>query len=393
MVHLNGNEKLYLWHELLRHLGLFVFYSFGALLFFELTNSIVATLAIGTIYFSAGIISRSVFVPLFSYIKDRIGIISCMGIGLAIVAVSNALVFFMGHYAEITVVGLSIIMVIASWGSGLYWLFSNIIKLNSIGNSKQPASYSSYLTIARMFAAILSTLIGIVLSFQNAFLVLLGLSSVILFFSLVPLSKMKDIDHKESFAFKHMFTRISPLGLIANVRVVAEIFNYGIPLFFLISYQSVPKSVLLTGASYIIAMVLSYYVGKFKDSNNHTLVRIASVIVVSGFVILTQVSSVILLVVIVSILNVCAKAINVAATARLGQEMAASKNKIESMAGIEVARNVGSAAGVLLFLIVFSVYGTIPQWSLGFGALVVIPGIIYACGEYTHKKPKTALYS
>lgn len=379
-MHLNGNETLYLWHELLRHLGMFVFYSFGALLFFELTGSIASVFMIGCVYFATGILSRSITLPLFLYIKDKIGVVAFMGIGLAIVAGVNGLLFVLGASDNTPLSTFFILMIVSSIGTGMYWTFSNIIKLTNIGTSASPGMYSSYLVIARLIASVVATVVGLVLSFNDHFLVLLALSAIILFISLIPLTKMNGLNHKESFRLRNIFTRMTPLALLANIRLTPELVNYGIPLFFLMTYESVPKSVLLTGLSYIIAITLSYYVGKCVDHKNRMLIIVSIILVMLSFFLFTQTDSASLLVMLAALIGTCRKSIKIGSNTRLGKEIAQSHSKIEFIAGIEVARNLGSSLTLVLLLICFLWFGTIPQLLFALGAIMIIPDALYASG-------------
>ena len=360
---------------------MFVFYSFGALFFYEMTQSIAAALFLGFLYFAVGIISRSVTVPLFLQIKNKIKVVPFMGIGLTIVALMNLALFIIGSLTPVSAAALAIALVVSSFGSGMYWLFSNIIKLTNIGHAKAPAAYSSLLIIVRMLAAIVATLLGIMLSFNDHFIVLLFFSAVLLFFSLIPLARMKGINHHGSFHLRKLFRHQSRLALLANTKIAPEIFNYGFPIFFVSTFHSVPKSVLITGFSYVIAIVLAYLIGKFKDHHDNRLIMACSILLVLGFIIFTQVHSIIGFIIVISLMGVCHNAIAVGADMRIGKEIVASRNTVEFMAGIEVVRNFGSAISILIFLSIFLLAGYFPQWIFAFGALFIIPEVLYAVGE------------
>lgn len=380
LITLNGNEKRYLLHELLRHLGLFIFYAFGALLFYEITGSIAAAFILGLVYFGSSVISLFLFIPLFLKIKDVIGVVGVMGIGLGIVAAVNAAFFMVSDIGPVSLAVLIGLLIISSFGSGMYWVFSNIIKLKNVGNSSKPASYSSYLVIARIIAAVIASFVGIVLSFQDHFSILFVISSVLLFISLVPLFGMTDINHKETFRLRRVFRKVPLLTLAANFRIIPEMTNYGIPLFFLLTFMSLPKSVFVTGVSLMVAAALSYLVGRYKDHGNNALIIISFFLAVVGFLAFTQATSIVTFIIIVSILGVSKKALRVGSSARLGREIVARDNALEFMFGLEIMRNLGSVVALALMLALFLIFNDLPQWMFALGVIFIIPEALYSAG-------------
>lgn len=126
---LNNNEKYFLFHEFLRHLGLFIFYSFGALLFYEVTKSIELVLILGIIYFGSGVLTRSIAVPLYIRLRKKIGAVPIMGTGLAMVASANGAIYFVGNNPNSSLLIISVLLLFFSLGSGMYWIFQILLNL------------------------------------------------------------------------------------------------------------------------------------------------------------------------------------------------------------------------------------------------------------------------
>ena len=386
---LNGNEWKYLLHAGLRNFGFYFVYGFGALLFYDITKSIPLVLLFGITYYGAGVVSRSLCVPTLLSLKRSVGVVGVMGIGLLIFSFMNVLIFLVSQGMFSTNMALFPILIVSGLSTGMYWLFSNIIKLANIGLSDHPGVYSAHLVVTRIIAAILATVIGIILSFEDHFTILFLISSVLLLFSLIPLARMTDLEHKDSFSFNRIFSHISPIALFSNFRLNPVVMTYGVPLFLLLNNMSLPESVLITGASYVVAAVFSHAIGHVIDHQHRSLVTISGLMIVVGYILFILVSSPMLFVLSLSIIGVATKSLRVATDTRLGKEMVKSKNNLEFMSGIEVMRNVGSAVAIAVFLIIFLAFQTLPQIIFILGAVFVIPDLLYGAGASLKKRIKS----
>lgn len=374
--------KQFLTHTFFQWFTQSAFTTFGALLIYSLTGSLLGTLVYFVIHHLALVLIRSAgLTPLFRSI-NRFGFRSILIAGLFIRAGAFALFFIItpstGYFYPL----LFLISFVDALGITMYWTLSNSLLFSLIGQTGRPGHYTAYSSITRTIAGGLAAILGVVLNIQQYdFLTLFPLAAIFLILSVIPLWRMEMPHSIPVVSFRKALNRISPTAFIANVGGGDTLIQIALPLVILSTLSSFSRSVWVSASTALALILASYVAGTFKDRQSNKLTIIALSLIVVVWALYGVASTVSLFIILGFAYAVTSEVISTSRDARLSREVVNSVSPLEASAAIEFARAVGQIAMSLPLLLAYLLFHSVPQLIFLIGIPFIIPKGIYAMGK------------
>lgn len=373
----NHYYKKYLAHEFLYKFNQTLFFTFGALLLYTKTQSILAVLIFGLITKITAILIRSIGFKFSLNILNRFGLMKVMSIGVFIEALAYSTIYFIDPLLTNFYLILFSLAVFKQIGHSFYINISNSILHKAVGNSHTPGRFASGVSIVKLLSGILSALTGYILNIQGNFLFLFLIGSIAILASIIPLYglKFKKIKIK---SFKECLKKISIPAFIANVNPEHELKVTALPIIIMLLYSSIDVSIWISAVVAISTIAIAYIAGIYKDGRKNWFTLTALIINVIVWLRYGFVSSQIEFIVLGAILGLSGIVLTIGREAKLSREIVNTGTPIESSIIIEFARGIGMAISFLILIPAFLITGTIPQKLLTLGALFILTKGIYA---------------
>lgn len=369
--------KFYLTHAAIQYFTEISFISFGSLLIYLKTGSILNTLIFGAIMKLTAMVVKSFFVkPYLSFVKNT-GVIKVM-IGCLFLWGASLVGLFLIHAdnnSSVTI--LYLIGVVYSLAHSGYWMLSNTFGFSYVGLSKTPGRYSSYWQIATIFPGIIAALAGLFLNIGNNFLGLLLLMGILLIVSIIPLGFLKAPEVRV-VSFKDCVRKISTNGFWANVNPEYTMINVAVPLIILFSFGSLSKSIWVSVIVTIVTVIFVYFIGKSKDHKDNRLVGLSSVALIGGLIYYGLADSPMGFVVAGVVVGISMSMVDTSREACAGRELTNNHDPMAGTVAIEFARSFGGFLGELILIFTYLITGSLWQPILIFGAITILPKVFYA---------------
>jgi len=358
-----------------------LFTTFGILLFYTLTNSILAALLFFVIHYFSLVVVRSMGVSYFLRMVNAFGLKKIMLAGLGLSTLALGMLFYVQAGTLGLYIWLILIAVLKGVGETMYWTPSNTILFSFVGNTDQPGHYSAYGDMVRMLAGTLAALLGLGLHVQHLnFLTLFLIAAVLLMGSMIPLWKMEMPKTVRAVPFRQCLQELSPLAFLANIDVVSVLLTIGLPLIILFKFTSFSESVWVSAAT-AVALILSSYVSAiFTDKKNTSLVIFSFALLLLTWSFYSVAASALQIILLGISFGIFHQIISTRLEARLSREVVNAHAPIEATVSIEFARGLGLFIGASILLIAYLFTKSMPQSILLLGILFLIPKGLYALG-------------
>ncbi len=371
--------KRYALHYFLQSFFQSLFFSFGVLLIYAKTDSISLAIVYGLISSFLSLFLKSIALRYWWKRMAGYSIVYVMLLGMVCTAGSFMGLYFL-HPGSVSFVDFSVIILLSALGNSFYWIPSNALYLYVVGASKHPGRYSALLSIAFIAASVLSAVAGLLFNIRDHFILLLPVAAVMVVVSVAPLLNVH-IPLRKDFGFRASWKSLSWGAIAANMNPDHRFMICALPLFLAEFFHSVSASIWIMGVTAILSALCAYFAGQHKDGKKSAIYIAALVVNVGvwiGYGVATTVGVFVLLGV---LLQVASTTIDTGREARLSREMANAGDATATSIAIEFARSLASVFGLVIILVLYYIYGHIPQASFAIAALFVLPRALYAIGD------------
>lgn len=369
----------YLLHTLLHKFTEQLFFAFGALLIYAKTGSILGTLLFVVVGHATTLLMKSIgFRPSVALFR-KWGLVPSMTLGLVLKVITLISIFYLSPDSIYFYAILFSLHIVENIGNTLYVIGANTIMLSVIGASKTPGYSSAQITSLHTLSGLLAAVTGIFLNSHDSFLYLFIVGSAILLGSTIPLSGIPTPELPRLSFWKNLKTISLPMFL-ANIEPSHSFKVVGLPLIILSISASLDISIWITGGIAVLSIIAAYIAGWVKDHHGVWIIWLSLCVGVLSWVMYGFIHSPLAFLFVSTFHVLSTEIINVSREARMGTEL--RNNVLGGTMAFEFARALGILAGSGILLIVYLLFGNLPQLILIIGGLPLIPKAIYAVGKY-----------
>lgn len=377
--------KRVLLNKFFGHYSFSVFFTFGALLVFEKTGSVIAALVFFLLLTFAKFISRTIGLRVYTSIAGKIGAFWTMALGILISSLISFLIFFIELDSVTSLAIFYLLPIILGFWRPFYTNVANALYYVAVGSSKWPGGSSSKLLIAEITSTILAVFTGFLLNQLDNFLFLFILQGVLFTFSMLPLRGVY-LPSVKPMSLSLGFKRLSKKLIFANINPDHELRVTALPLIIAVFFGSIDTSIIVVSLVVLVNAFISYVAGKLKDKKSKTLSVIAALAISLSWVVYGFASTEFLFVVLGIIQSLFTVVIQIGRQARMSREVVNAGNGWESTVAIEAARSFGAFLSILIMVIIYYFTHSLPQTLLITGAFWILPMAYYAIGEVDEVK-------
>lgn len=363
-------------HKFFTRFGLNIFFAFGVLVLYAITNSVYITLMFLLVQYLSIIILNTVFLNVTLNILNKFDIKRVMFFGLFIFGMTFIIIPQLNNNSQYFVLTLLIISTLAALGANLYYTPGEMARLNYIGSSKKPglsaSLFNSNATIAGLMASFITLYINKTASIILLF-ILAGASFVLSFSFLYFVQlEFKKFDTKFSKYIKKLHTKEH----LACMELNHELYNVGIPFVILFTLGSINKSISIIAVSSVLTLIIINFAGIFKDKNNNAFLYIAAMVQIGAWASYVFVKSPIGFITLGILISSSYKVINSTYEAKLGQRLA-DGDAMDIKLSSNFSQILGRIIILIMLLLIYIIVGTIPKEILMLGSIFIIPRILF----------------
>jgi hypothetical protein len=365
-----------------------LFFTFGALLIFSKTHTIIGVLVYNLVGDITSVAVKGLGFGMLGRSMRRLGFIPVMIAGLFLNIGAYAAIFSLTNHTPYFYPLLLLAAIIGNIGSATYNVCGTTLMLRVIGSSSAPGLSAAQIDSLKIFSGLLAVGAAVIFNHYGLFNLSFLAGALMLLLSVIPLYRIPAPSLPE-ISFRETIKKIPRPMLWANFNPDHEISVTALPLVILLLSASLRLSININAIIAVFSIVLAYLAGTLKDRNRTWLVWVALAVGVASWSAYAFVTTPLGFIVPGVLVWISMGILTLYREARMGPFMEQTKNFLGATFAIEFMRSLGGLAATVLIVLAYLIFRTLPKEFLAISWVFLIPLALYGAGKYLHAPSPT----